>query len=41
MKETKRSLLERGKKIDLSKLEEYREYVFPNGEIVRIDNPNF
>lgn len=41
MKPTENSLLPYYKKLDLSKWEEWREYVFPGGEIVRIDNPQF
>ena len=41
MKPTKNSLLPYYTKLDLSKWEEWREYLFPNGEIVHIDNPQF
>lgn len=41
MKETKRSLFPHYKKVDLSEREEYRVYEFPNGESIRIDDPQF
>ena len=41
MKPTEKSLIPYYEKIDLSKREEYRVYVFPNGEKVKIDNPQF
>lgn len=41
MKPTKKSLLPYYTKLDLSKWEEYREYIFPGDEVVRIDNPQF
>jgi hypothetical protein len=41
MKQTKNSLLAYGEKIDLSDKEEWREYRFPNGEIIHINNPQF
>lgn len=41
MEQTANSLIPYYKKIDLSAREEYRVYVFPGGEAVRIDNPQF
>lgn len=41
MKPTKNSLFPYYEKIDLSEREEYRVYVFPNGEKVQIDKPTF
>lgn len=41
MKPTSKSLIPYYEKIDLSSREEFRIYVFPGGEKVRIDNPQF
>jgi hypothetical protein len=41
MKETQNSLIPRGKKIDLSNRELIRTYVFPGGDKVIIENPQF
>lgn len=41
MKPTNKSLLPYYKKIDLSSREDWREYRFPGGEVVRIENPQF
>ena len=41
MKETKKSLIPYFKKISLSEKEEWREYQFPGGDIIHIDNPQF
>jgi hypothetical protein len=41
MKRTQKSLIPWGKKIDLSTREESRTYVFPGGEQVKIDDPQF
>lgn len=41
MKPTPKSLLPYYSKLDLSPLEEWREYIFPGGETIRIDSPQF
>lgn len=41
MKETEKSLIPYYKKIDLSEREEYRVYVFPGKEEIRLDSPQF
>ena len=41
MKETEKSLIKFYEKIDISGKEEYRKYIFPGGDEVRIDDPEF
>jgi len=41
MKPTNKSLFPYYTKIDLSEREDWREYRFPGGETVRIENPQF
>ncbi len=41
MRPTDKSLIPYYKKIDLSEREEFRVYVFPSGDTVRIDSPQF
>lgn len=41
MKQTSKSLLPYYTKINLSDREDWREYRFPGGEIVKIKNPQF
>lgn len=41
MKQTSKSLIPYYTKINLSDREDWREYIFPGGETVRIENPQF
>ena len=41
MKQTPKSLFPYYAKVDLSYREEWREYIFPNGERIRIDSPYY
>lgn len=41
MKETKKSLFPFYKEIDIGSREHFRVYVFPNGEEIKINNPEY